>query len=155
MSVKQVEEVSLEYFYQQNKKEAEVVDYIASKSFVDSDGKPIPWKIQPLSAEKEAAIREMSTETKTDRRTGVINEVFHDQAYTVAITAASVVFPPLTDVGIQQSYGVRGEGNLLRKMLTAGELQSLALKVIEVSGLDDIEGQKEDNELKGVIAKNS
>lgn len=156
MSVKQVNTVDLEFFYKENKQPEIEVEYVASESFVNPEtGQPIPWKIRALSADEEAAIRNRATETKVDKRTGVINEIFHDQDYTVAITAQAIVFPPLTDRGIQKSYGVDGAGNLLRKMLNAGELQSLALKVIEVSGLDDIEGQKTDNELKGELVKNN
>lgn len=156
MSVKQVENVNLECFYKQNKLPEQEIEYVASESFVNPDtNEPLVWKLRPLGADEEAYIRERATEVKTDRRTGVINEIFHDQDYTVALTAAAVVFPPLTDRGIQQSYGVNGQGNLLRKMLSAGELQSLALKVIEISGLDDIEGQKTDNEFKSEFAKNN
>lgn len=155
MSVTQAETVSLEFFYKENKREQELVDYIASETFTDKDGKPIPWKIRPVSADEEAKIRDQCTETKVDKRTGVINEIFRDQKYTVALTCQGVVFPDLMNSSLQNSYGAKGASSLLKQMLNAGELQSLALKVIEVSGLDDIESQKTDNELKADLAKNS
>ena len=155
MSVKQVESLDLSYFYKENKQEAENVNYPASKSFVDQDGKIINWVIRPITAKEEAMIRERCTETRTDRRTGVINEIFDDQKYTLGLTAQGVVFPDLLNSQLQKSYGVNGATNLLKEMLTAGELQSLALKVIEVSGLDDIEGAAKENELKSELAKNN
>lgn len=155
MSVKQTENISVEFFYKENKQEAQPIDYPASASFVDGEGNVIPWKIRPVSADEEAKIRDKATEQIRDKRTGVINEIFRDQDYTVALTCQAVVFPPLTDRKLQSSYGVQGAGNLIRKMLSAGEFQSLALKVIEISGLDDIEGLKTDNELNSELAKNN
>lgn len=155
MSTKQLDTVSLEFFYKENKREADEVEYIASESFTDGEGRPVPWKLRPVTADEESRIRESCTETKVDKRTGVINEIFHDQKYTVALTCQGVVFPDLMNSNLQSSYGARGASSLLKKMLNAGELQSLALKVIEVSGLDDIENQKVDNEMMADMAKNS
>lgn len=155
MSVKEVENISLEFFYKQNKQEDKQVQYIASTSFVDGDGKPVPWTLRPVTADEEANIRKMCTERHTDKRTGVIQEIMDDQNYTVGLTAQGVVFPDLYDKNLQQTYGVLDATSLLKAMLNAGELQSLALKVIEVSGLDDIESLKNENELKAELIKNN
>ncbi len=159
MSVKNIDErkdvIDISFFYKENKKESETVQYVASDNFTDGDGNPIEWTIKPLSADEDALIRESCTDTKENRRTGVINEIFDDNKYLLGITARGVVFPNLKDSGLQNTYGVRSETKLLRKMLNAGELQALALKVIEVSGLDDIEGAMNDNQRKSELLKNN
>lgn len=155
MSVKQVETVDLSYFYKENKKEPEPINYVASENFVDGNGNPIPWQIRPVTAKEEAAIRKNCTDRKTDRRTGVINETFDDVRYTQALTVQGVVFPNLFDRDLQKTYGASAAVDLLIEMLTSGELQSLALKVIEVSGLDDIEDTVKENEFKTELAKNN
>lgn len=45
--------------------------------------------------------------------------------YESMVLAASVVFPDLKGADLQDSYGVMGAENLLEKMLTAGEFDSL------------------------------
>lgn len=155
MSVKEVTNVDIEFFYQENKKEAEKVEYPASSSFVDGDGNIINWIIRPVSAEEDAMVKKLCTETNRDKRTGTITETFDDNKYLLGLTAKGIVFPDLNNGKLQSNYNVRSATALLQKMLTAGELQSLALKVIEVSGLDDIEGQKEENEFKTTLVKNN
>lgn len=159
MSVKTINEkkdiIDVSFFYKENKKEEQTFKYVASENFTDNDGNPIEWTIRPVSADEDALIREACTEVKENRRTGIINEKFDDNKYLLGLTARGVVFPPLTDSGLQNTYGVRSETKLLRKMLNAGELQALALKVIEVSGLDDIEGAMNDNQRKSDLLKNN
>lgn len=159
MAVKNIDEkkdiIDISYFYKENKKEEPTVQYIASDSFCDADDNPIEWTLKPLSADEDALIREACTERKENRRTGIINEIFDDNKYLIALTARGVVFPNLKDKGLQSSFGAQSETTLLRKMLNAGELQSLALKVIEVSGLDDVEGSVADNERKAELLKNN
>lgn len=146
---------TIENFYKQNQVEAESIDYIASKRFVDDNGKPIPWRIRPVTAEEEARLRVQYSKENKDKRTGVVTQTFDDTGYTLALTATGVVEPDLLNTKLQESYRVRGREALLQKMLYAGELQSLALKVIEVSGLDDIENQKTEFELDTEVIKNN
>lgn len=155
MSVKQVETVDISYFYKENKKETESINYIASENFCDQDGNPIPWKIRPVTAKEEDTIRRNCTDRKTDRRTGVINETFDDTRYAQALTVQGIEFPNLFDKGLQKTYGVNSATGVLQEMLTSGEFQSLALKVIEVSGLSDIEDSVKENEFKTELAKNN
>ena len=159
MAVKNIDEkkdiIDISYFYKENKKEEPTVQYIASDSFCDSNDNPIEWTIKPVSADEDALIRESCTDRKENRRTGIMNEIFDDNKYLLGLTARGVVFPNLKDKGLQGSFGAQSETTLLKKMLTAGELQSLALKVIEVSGLDDIEGTMNDNQRKTELLKNN
>lgn len=146
---------TVENFFKPNKLEDQIVEYVASKNFVDDKNKPIPWKLRPVTADEEASIRNKNTKDIKDKRTGTVTQTFDDTNYTMQLTACGVVEPDLLNAKLQDSYGARGAIPLLRKMLTAGELQSLALKVIEVSGLDDIETQKSDFELDTEIVKNN
>ena len=47
-----------------------------------------------------------------------------------------VVYPDLTDAELQNSYGVMGDDNLLKKMLKSGEYAALLNKVQEINGFD-------------------
>lgn len=160
MSVKNIDTkkdvIDISYFYKENKREQETVSYVATNDFINPNtGEPLEWQIRPVTADEDAMIREACTTTKENRRTGVINELFDDNKYLLGLTARGVVVPNLKDPGLQKSYGVKAETSLLRKMLNAGELQSLALKVVEVSGLDDIEGSMNENERKAELLKNN
>lgn len=145
----------LKAFYQDNKLPETQVEFLVTDKFVDKDGKPIPWLIRAISAEEDQKIKDQFTEVTTDRRTGVRSESFDQNSYIIGLAAKGVAEPDLTDRNLQKSYGVTNSFYLLQKMLSAGELQRLALKVIEVSGLDDLEGSANDFEFDYATAMES
>ncbi|MCJ0199628.1 phage portal protein, partial [Clostridioides difficile] len=57
-------------------------------------------------------------------------------SYVAELCVASTVFPDLKDAELQNSYGVMGEAQLLKTMLTAGEYVNYTVKVNEVNGFD-------------------
>lgn len=130
----------IQAFYRENRKPLTEVKFVVSEKFVDKEtGKPMPWTIREITAEEDQALKEKYTEITTDRRTGVRNEYFDQNSYIIGIAMLGVVEPDLEDPGLMQSYKTNKPDKVLQRMLSAGEIQKLALKVIELSGLDDIE----------------
>lgn len=140
-------------FYKENRLPEERVPYVASDKFLDSDGQPIPWTLRPIGAEEDQELKKQFTTITTDKRTGMRNEVFDQNGYIIGLAAKGVVEPELTDKGLQKSYGTTNSFRLIQKMLSAGELQKLALRIVEISGLDDIDTQSAELEYDYAEAK--
>lgn len=127
-------------FYKENRQPENQVQFVVSDKFVDKEtGKALPWTLREITADEDQQLKEQCTEITTDRRTGVRNEYFDQNKYIIGLACWGVADPNLEDSGLQKSYGVKSSYRLLQKMLSAGEIQKLALKVIELSGLDDID----------------
>lgn len=124
---------SLKAFFAQNVRPAAVEEVVVSERFVDEAGKPIPWKVRALTEAENEQLRRASMQPQ--RKKGDAPEIQPDE-YLAKVTVASVVFPDLKDVELQQSYGVLGAEELLKKMLLPGEYARLVQKVQEVNGFD-------------------
>lgn len=140
-------------FYKENKQPEKQVQYVVSDKFVDPETKkPIPWTIREISADEDQALKDKFTTVEKDKRTGTRTEIFDDNKYVLGLATWGVVEPDLNDGNLQKSYGVKSPMRLLQRMLSAGEIQKLALRVIELSGLDDID-TKSDFDLEYAEAK--
>jgi hypothetical protein len=124
---------SLKAFFSQNVRPATVEEVVVSDRFVGENGKPIPWKVRALTEAENEQLRRASMQPP--RKKGDAPEILPD-AYLAKVTVASVVFPDLKDAELQQSYGVLGAEELLKKMLLPGEYARLVQKVQEVNGFD-------------------
>lgn len=124
---------SLKAFFSQNVRPATVEEVVVSDRFVDEAGKPIPWKVRALTEAENEQLRRSSMQPP--RKRGDSPEIQPD-TYLAKVTVASVVFPDLKDAELQQSYGVMGAEELLKKMLLPGEYARLVQKVQEVNGFD-------------------
>lgn len=137
--------ISIERFFAQNQIKKQSVRVIVSNSFVDDDGNPIPWEIRPITFDENEKIMNAPQVTveETDRRTGTKTYRTIDTEYVAAICAQSVVFPDLGDRDLQKSFEVAtgkritSKTQLIKNMLTVGELSKLSEKVIEISDLGD------------------
>lgn len=115
-------------FLKENAKPVEEIEFVASKRFVDADGNPIKWILRPVSSRDDAIIKDQCLKIKGKTRD------FDSAKYQIKVCAASVVFPNLKSVELQDSYGVRGEDELLLELLPiAGELNALFTKVNDIS----------------------
>lgn len=123
-------------FFAQNKLQTPNIKYVASKNFVDENGKPMEWELRKLSKTENNELIKACTKTVTLRDGSRIKEV-DQNAYSDKLIAACVVFPPLKDAALQDSYHVVGEVNLLNEMLSIGEFANLGLKVKELNDLDE------------------
>lgn len=128
---------NLSAFLSQNAIKVENVKYLASKRFVNEDGKPMEWEIASITSEEDELLRK--TCTKRIPVPGKRNAFMPDTDFNAYITKQAVkctVFPNLNDVEVQNSYGVMGAEQLLKVMLTPGEYADYISKVQEVNGFD-------------------
>lgn len=111
-----------------------------SPRFVGEDGKPMLWELRAITSDENERIQNDCTRLapapgKAGKRGQLIPRI-DMAAYNAALAAASVVYPNLNDAALQDSYQVKEPGDLLRKMLLAGEFNELMNNVQELSGFD-------------------
>lgn len=125
----------LSVFFAQNANTDVTEDFVVSERFKDKDGNPVPWKLRGLTEEENEQCRKQATR-KVKGRNGIQIPETDTEEYLAKLVVASVVFPNLKDEKLQDSYGVRGAENVVRKMLLAGEYAGLVQKVQEINGFD-------------------
>ena len=128
---------NLTAFLAQNAIKVENVKYVASKRFVNEDGKPLEWEIASITSEEDELLRK--TCTKCVPVPGKRNMFTPETDFNSYITKQAVkctLFPNLNDVELQNSYGVMGADQLLKVMLTPGEYADYISKVQEVNGFE-------------------
>lgn len=124
-------------FLKSNIQDSETKFIDVSERFRGADGKPIKWEIKMVNADQERRIEKKCTIEKRDRRSGSITQIRDDNEYISSIAAYAVVFPDLMDSELQRDWGAKGAVDLLRKMLSPGELVRLSRAVLTLSGLGD------------------
>ncbi len=123
----------LKSFFAENAIKADNVKYVASQRFTEKD-KPIEWELQVVSNDDIEKMRKSCTRSKFNPKTKEYNTSFDSAQFNNAMVCASVVFPDLNDAALQDSYGVIGAEELIRKMLTPGEYTDLIAAVSETCG---------------------
>ena len=121
-------------FLKQNATVQENVKVVVSDRFKDSKGEPVAFEIKALTAAEDEAIRNacMRKVQVVGKKNQFTNELDSNR-YIRLLCTNSVVFPNLKDSELQDSYGVSKADDLLVAMLTAGEFNTLAEKVSELS----------------------
>lgn len=107
---------------------------------------PEAIELRPLTAGEADKINEKCFVNKPGLK-GKQERVFDVVKYNRGINTASIVYPDLNDVELQESYGVRGAENLFSVMFYLGEAAQILEKVTEISGIggsltEDIEEAK-------------
>ena len=127
----------LSAFMAENALPAESVKYIASKRFLDDDGKPMEWELRAISsAEAEELRKKCRRRVPVPGKRGQFTEEIDGDMYFGKLAAACTVFPDLNNSALQDSYHVLGADALLKAMLTAGEYDAYAVKIQEIGGWD-------------------
>lgn len=114
-----MEEVQEKYaeFYP-NRCERSAVELVVSERFCDDDGQALAWRLEPINAaDVQAAYREGVKPTGAGLR----------------LLAASVSYPDLCSVDLQDAYGVMGAEQLLLKMLSPAEFAKLERAFVELN----------------------
>ena len=125
---------NLTAFLAQNKIKKENIKFIASKSFVDENGKPIEWEIKAITSVENDAIKKECTKRVKVKNSYVLETDV--DLYVGKLAAACTVFPDLKNAELQNSYGVMGEDQLLKTMLSVGEYTEYTNKVSAINGFD-------------------
>lgn len=130
-------ETNLSYFLAGNAIKEDIVDFEVSKRFVDGKGKPVKWKLAPITSKESNDIKKRCTKRMPSpvNKNIVVPEVDFD-LYLCRLVIACVKYPSLDSAELQDSYHVVGAENLIQTMLKDGEYQDLLKKVQEINGFD-------------------
>ncbi len=126
--------MSLESFMIKN--EAQEIDYVASKRFIDKEtGKPEVWKLRTITADENDAIRKQCYKQVQNGKK--IKREFNTVKYLEMLVDKCVVYPDLHDVKLQDFFGEMDAIVMLKKhMLNPGEYDDLTQKAQEINGYD-------------------
>jgi len=128
---------TLSAFFAQNA-EVEVTEkLVVSNRFKDEKGEGIEWEIRSMTEQENEQCRKAAT--KQIKNKGVVTQDIDFNAYTAKLITSSVVYPDLKNAELQQSYGVMGAEDLLKKMLLPGEYTTLLQAVQGLNGFDKSE----------------
>lgn len=127
---------SLSRFLKQNKAVQHNEKHVATASLTDEDGKPLEWEFRHLSARENESIRDQCTiDVPITGKPGMYRQKFKTREYLVEMVAASVAYPDLLNVELQDSYGVKTPTDLLYAMVdNPGEYQELCAWVQKFQG---------------------
>lgn len=128
---------SLSCFLSQNALKVENERYVASKRFLDGDGKPVEWELCPVGSAEDEALRKACTKrVPVPGKRGQYTQETDYSQYLGKLAARATVFPNLNDQELQDSYHAMGADALLKAMLTAGEYAGYLDMVQKVNGFD-------------------
>lgn len=121
----------LKYFLKENKIKNENVFYQATSSLLDETGQAARWEIRRLSTEEDELLREESL--KEGKKGARLDYAL----YMKKMAARSVVYPPLYNAQLQDSYNVKTPEELLCKLIdNPGEYQEFVRFIQKLNGFD-------------------
>lgn len=119
-----------------NAAKVDTVKYVASKRFCVK-GKPVEWELKAIDSDTDEAIRKECTKRiPISGKRGQYNQEVDTDKYLAKMCAVCTVYPNLNDAELQDSYGVKSNDALLKKMLMPGEYTEYKNKIMEINGYD-------------------
>jgi hypothetical protein len=110
--------MSFEAFMKRNKIKKPNTKFVATKSLVDENGKPLEWEIKALTTREAEKIREACTiEIPVKGKPGMYRPKLNTDMYTTKMVAAAIVYPDLYNAELQNSYGVATPEDLIKEMV--------------------------------------
>lgn len=110
--------MSFEAFMKRNKIKKPNTKFVATKSLVDENGKPLEWEIKALTTREAEKIREACTiEIPVKGKPGMYRPKLNTDLYTTKMVAAAIVYPDLYNAELQNSYGVATPEDLIKEMV--------------------------------------
>lgn len=126
-------------FMAQNVSKIENRKMVISKRFKDENGKPIEWEIRAIDSDENEDIQRRATiRQPVFGQRGAYSNDMDKVKYGYLLAAASVVYPDLKDVELQDSYGVKTPEALLKKMLYPAEFGELLSQIGDLSNMEDL-----------------
>lgn len=128
-------------FMKANKIVKENEMHAVTKSLCDETGKPLEWEFRHITSKENEVIRDScTTDVPVKGKPNVYRPQLDFSEYTRQLIVASVAMPDLLDAELQDSYGVKNEGDLLMAMVDdPGEYNNLATYVQEFQGFKTFE----------------
>ena len=128
-------ETSFAAFMADHTKNFEPVEVVVGSRFQEN-GKPVPFRIRPITQDENEAIMKECTRSFMDPGTRTRRQKLDDNLYSAELIARCTVFPDLNDAALQDSYGAVGAADLARKMLLPGEFRRLGDAILDVCGFN-------------------
>lgn len=101
------------------------------------DMTPVEWEIKSIDSDLDELLRKECTKrVPIAGKRGQYTQETDTDKYTAKMCVACTVYPDLNNAELQDSYGVKGAEDLLKKMLLPGEYIEYKAKVMEVNGYD-------------------
>ena len=116
----------------------EIVEYIASTRYRNTEGQPIPWKLRTISAKENDSIRQQSyKQIQVPGKRNRYKQEFSTAKYLELLAIKSIVEPNLNSVELQDFYHVVNPADLLKEhLLKPAEYDELVAKLQEINGYD-------------------
>ncbi len=118
----ETKERTLEQFFKV-KRGRKVVNVVISNAFKDENGNPIPWKLRALDIDQIQRVAKDS----------MVNGELDGQKNQAGLMVASVVSPNLNNADLQDYYGVKTPGALLKAMLLPVEYAKLFDEITKIN----------------------
>ncbi|WP_295737622.1 phage tail assembly chaperone [uncultured Oscillibacter sp.] len=110
----------------------EPVEVVISRRFPGEDGRPVPFKIRPLTQEENDSLtRRSMRRVKVD---GQSVEKLDATVYGRRLVVAATVEPDFTSEALCKAYGTMDPLEVPGKMLLAGEFARLQKEIAALSG---------------------
>ena len=123
-------------FLAQNALKPENEKVVVSKRFIE-DGKPIEWEVAAITSDEDDQLRKDNTKRMpVPGKKGMMVPETNYTAYLAALAVKCTVFPNLHEKELQNSYGVMGATELLKKMLLPGEYDEYLATIQKINGFD-------------------
>ena len=133
--------MSFEAFMKRNKIKKPNTKFVATKSLVDENGKPLEWEIKALTTREAEKIREACTiEIPVKGKPGMYRPKLNTDMYTTKMVAAAIVYPDLYNAELQNSYGVATPEDLIKEMVDSpAEYMDMVNFVQNYSGFETMQ----------------
>lgn len=130
---------NLNRFLKENKIKKENVQYAATKSLTDEDGKPLLWEIRPLASKETNKMTEDCTiQEQIPGKPNMFRNKIDSTKLLTKMMVASIVFPNLNDKDLQDSYGVMTPEDLITEMIdNPGEYNEFGKFINEFNGFNE------------------
>lgn len=131
--------MNLELFLNKGNVEEEVVEYAATKKFVDENGEVVKWQIKRMNIDCYEEIRKGCTKMSSK------SVSFDNDLFVRRLIAESVVYPNMHSAELQDSYGVKKAEDLVPKMFgSVGEYYEMQKFINELNGFKSTEVEIEE-----------
>jgi hypothetical protein len=129
-----------------NKIAKENTTFLATKSLVDENGKPLEWTIKPLTTKENDDIRdECMIEVPVKGKPNMYRPKTDMNKYQTKLMCAAIVFPDLNNAELQNSYGVMSAEELIKEMVDdPAEYTDLMIFIQQLSGFTTLQEDVEE-----------
>lgn len=120
-------------------KKEEIFEYVASKRFINEDGKPIAWKLRTITAKENEELRKQCYKQilVQNGKKKMYQQQLDTVKYLELLADKCIVDPDLHHVDILDYYGEMNSIDVLTKhLLSPAEYDDLTAEIQRINGYD-------------------